>query len=140
MDDLELVPELKKKGKKSKAEIELDKMLAEARAAEAKLAEKEASKPKIELVVAKPQAEEPKQPAEKSDFLKWFFIGLIVVSIVGGYFIYTHMHPNTNFVNNPTTGLAVYNPEKLLAGWTLDVSRTNLAEMPTDIRAEMLSQ
>lgn len=145
MDDIELEPIPKKKAKKSKAEIELDKMLNEAKAADAKIAAEEASKP-IEIPEAKSQLEQQKpeqpvqkQPEEKSDFLKWFFVGLIVVSLVGGYLIYSQLHPNTNIIT-PTTGLAVYNPQNLLKGWQLTSSGITLAEMEPALRTEMMSQ
>ncbi len=127
------------KHKKTKAEIELDKMLAEARAAEAELAKKEASKPVEAVMDTKPQAEQPKQAPEKSDALKWFFIGLIIVSLGGGYFIYDKMHQNTNPII-PATGLATYNPEIWLDGWQLVSSGTNLAEMEPALRTEMMAQ
>lgn len=134
-----MVPIPKKKAKKSKAEIELDKMLTEARAADAKIAAEEASKP-ADIIAPKPEAEQPKPPAEKSDSLKWFFLGLIIVSLVGGYFLSSQLHKNPN-ISIPATGLAIYNPENLLgSGWALDVANTNLAEMPTSFRAEMMSQ
>jgi hypothetical protein len=124
---------------KSKAEIELDKMLAEARTAEAELAKKEASKPVEAVADTKPQAEQPKQAPEKSDALKWFFIGLVIVSLVGGYFIYAKMHQNTNPIIS-VTGLAVYNPESWLDGWQLVSSQANLAEIEPALKTEMMSQ
>ncbi len=138
MDDIDITPETKKKGKKSKAEIELDKMLDEARTADEELAKKEACKP-VE-VQPKPEVkqEEPKQNQPRGDFLKWFFVGLIIVSLVGGYLLYTQLHKNID--ETPSIGLAVYNPEKWLNDWNLDVEKTNLAEMPADFRAEMMSQ
>lgn len=130
--------------KKSKAEIELDKMLDEARAADAKIAAEEASKP-ADIIAPKPEAEQPKQEQPKQtegkkDYLLWFFAGIIVVFAVGGFFLYGTLHHNSN-LTLPATGLAIYNPENLLgSGWTLDVANTNLAEMPTSFRAEMMSQ
>jgi len=140
MDDLELEPIPKKKAKKTKAEIELEKMLAEARVAEAKQELQTAeSKPEKVIQQPKPAKEPQKQPEEKSDVLKWFFIGLIVVSLVGGYLIYSQLHPNTNIIT-PTTGLAIYNPQNLLTGWQLTSSGITLAEMDPALRTEMMSQ
>lgn len=144
MDDLELTPEPKKKGKKSKAEIELDKMLDQARAAEEEFAKRETSqvRPAEPVIETKPQPEQTlqKHPAEKSDALKWFFLGLIVVFVIGGFFLYTQLHPNANIDNNSPTGLAVYNPQDLLKDWQLISSGTNLAEIEPALRTEMMSQ
>ena len=128
-----------KKQVKSKAEIELDKMLAEARAAEAELAKRIGNKPAEAQSQPETKQEQPKQLEEKSDILKWFFIGLIIVSLVGGYFIYSQMHQNTGIVPSEI-GLAAYNPSDLVKDWTLISSGTNLAGIEPTLRAEMMSQ
>jgi hypothetical protein len=117
--------------KKSKAETELDKMLAEARAAEAEILTKEANKPSAETV--EPVAKEPEQPKQepqkqtgaKKDYLLWFFAGIMIVFAVGGFFLYTSLHHNSKLMP-PTTGLAAYNPEHLLLkDWALTSYGTN---------------
>jgi hypothetical protein len=140
-DDLELTPMPKKKSKKTKAEIELDKMLAEARAAEAELAKKEASKPvEVQPQQSLPEVKkEPIQSKPESDSLKWFFIGLIVISVIGGYFLYNNLHHGITPITL-TTGLAVYDPHSWLKDWQVISYGVNLAEIEPAIRTEMISQ
>ena len=120
-----------KKPAKSKAEAELDKLLEEARAAEAEAAVKEANAP----AEAKPKTSEqpPKPPEPKSDLLKWFFIGLIIVSVIGGYFLYSYTHSNNQPPIIPVTGLGVYNPED----WLEEMLREKIPEDPPN--AELCS-
>ena len=129
------------KPKKSKAEIELDKMLAEARAAEAEQEAKGAESESENIIQqSEPAKQEPqKQPEEKKDYLLLFFVGIVVVFAIGGFFLYSSLHHNFNLTPS-VTGLAAYNPQPLLKDWTLDVANTNLAEMPASLRVEMMSQ
>jgi len=90
----------------------------------------------------------PEQPAKKSGagLMKWFVGGAAIAAIlmIALFFLTVHNIKGSYFPNNPnavkTTGLAVYEPTDLLKGWTLNDSRTNLAEVSSDLRAQWMQQ
>lgn len=89
--------------------------------------------------VQKAAPEVASKTPKKRDYLALFLAGIAIVVVIGGaFFMLTHKN-NTN--QEQLTGLAIYTPEKFLdKSWTLDVKRTNLAEMPSSFKAEMLTQ
>lgn len=89
--------------------------------------------------VQKKAPEQKTSNAPKRDYLALFLAGIAIVVIIGGaFFMLTHKSSSSE---EQLTGLAVYNPDKLLdKSWTLDLKRTNLAEMPLEFKSEMLKQ
>jgi hypothetical protein len=80
--------------------------------------------------------EKAKKP-NKSDFLKWFLIGMLLTSILSGCLIYLK---TSSSQSSPLTGLAAYNPQKLVEGWQLTSASTNLAEIELPLKKEMMLQ
>jgi hypothetical protein len=90
----------------------------------------------------------PEQPVKKSNpgVMKWFIGGAAIAAIlmVALFFLTLHNINGSYFPDNPNavkvTGLAVYEPTDLLKGWTLNDSRTNLAEVSSDLRSQWMQQ
>jgi hypothetical protein len=85
------------------------------------------------------------QNPEKTDYLKYFLIGIIVAFVIGGSLIAVKsLSKDDGWLIKPPTsisGLAVLNPsEDVGEGWNMSFQATNLAQLDPESRAQFLYQ
>ena len=146
----------KKKSAKEAKEPKINKLKKEVglkEIDEAKLLEDEGVKPKEEGTEEAHgfkdnsigQQVSSQQPSEKFDLLKWFFIGMVLVFVLGGawFGVSKYILNSDRPIDLPpkTTGLAVLQPAgELTEDWLISYQHTNLAEIDPANRAEFLSE